>query len=75
MKKIISLFLAFLLVASVASAEAIMLPDFEITKDGEITAYYGGEWVVVPENMTFTKDEIIKLTDFQEKYFKSEIRM
>ena len=33
------------------------------------------KWVVVPENMTFTKDEIIKLTDFQEKYFKSEIRM
>ena len=33
------------------------------------------KWVVVPENMTFTKDEIIKQTDFQEKYFKSEIRM
>ena len=33
------------------------------------------KWIVAPENMTFTKDEIIKLTDFQEKYFKSEIRM
>ena len=33
------------------------------------------KWVVSPENKTFTKDEIIKLTDFQEKYFKSEIRM
>ena len=33
------------------------------------------KWVIMPENMTFTKDEIIKLTDFQEKYFKSEIRM
>ena len=33
------------------------------------------KWVVAPENVTFTKSEIIKLTDFQEKYFKSEIRM
>lgn len=33
------------------------------------------KWVVSPANKTFTKDEIIKLTDFQEKYFKSEIRM
>ena len=33
------------------------------------------KWIVAPENMTFTKDEIIKQTDFQEKYFKSEIRM
>ena len=33
------------------------------------------KWIVAPENVTFTKDEIIKLTDFQEKYFKSEIRM
>ena len=33
------------------------------------------KWIVAPENMTFTKDEIIKLTDFQEKYFKTEIRM
>ena len=33
------------------------------------------KWVVAPENMTFTKDEIIKQVEFQEKYFKSEIRM
>ena len=33
------------------------------------------KWIVAPENINFTKDEIIKQTDFQEKYFKSEIRM
>lgn len=33
------------------------------------------KWVVAPENMTFTKDEIMKQVEFQEKYFKSEIRM
>jgi len=33
------------------SAESIMVSDFEITKEGEITAYYGGEWVVVPEKI------------------------
>lgn len=33
------------------------------------------KWVVAPEKMTFTKDEIMNLTDFQEKYFRSEIRM
>ena len=33
------------------------------------------KWVVAPENMIFTKEEIMKLTDFQEKYFRSEIRM
>ena len=33
------------------------------------------KWVVVPENITFTKDEIIKQVYFQEKYFKSEVRM
>ena len=34
-----------------ACAEVIMLPDFEITKDGEIKAYYGDEWVVVPDEI------------------------
>lgn len=33
------------------------------------------KWVVAPENMIFTKEEIMNLTDFQEKYFRSEIRM
>ena len=33
------------------------------------------KWVVAPENMTFTKDEIMKQVEFQEKYFNSEIRM
>lgn len=31
------------------------------------------KWVVAPENMTFTKEEIMKQVDFQEKYFKTEI--
>lgn len=29
--------------------------------------------IVVPEGMTFSDDEIIKLTFFQEKYFKSKV--
>ena len=33
------------------------------------------KWVVAPENMTFTKEEIMKQVDFQEKYFKTEICM
>ena len=33
------------------------------------------KWVVAPENMTFSKEEIMKQVEFQEKYFKSEIRM
>ena len=33
------------------------------------------KWVVVPENTTFTKDEIKDQVHFQEKYFKSEVRM
>ena len=33
------------------------------------------KWVVTPENMTFTKDEIMKQVEFQEKYFKTEICM
>ena len=32
------------------------------------------KWVVAPENITFTKEEIIKQVEFQEKYFKFEIR-
>lgn len=31
------------------------------------------KWVVCPENVTFSKDEIMKQVEFQEKYFKSEI--
>ena len=31
------------------------------------------KWVVAPENMTFTKEEIMKHVEFQEKYFKTEI--
>lgn len=33
------------------------------------------KWVVCPENTTFSKDEIMKQVEFQEKYFKSEIIM
>ncbi len=33
------------------------------------------KWVVAPENSTFTKEKIAKLTDFQERYFKSRIIM
>ena len=33
------------------------------------------KWVVAPEDMTFTKEEIMKQTRFQEKYFKTEIIM
>lgn len=33
------------------------------------------KWVVAPEDATFTKDEIMQQVEFQEKYFKSEIRM
>ena len=33
------------------------------------------KWVVCPENTTFSKDEIMKQIEFQEKYFKSEIIM
>ena len=31
------------------------------------------KWVVCPENMTLSKKEIAEKTDFQEKYFKTEI--
>lgn len=33
------------------------------------------KWVIAPENMTFTKEEIMKQVEFQEKYFKTEICM
>ncbi|MBQ8228233.1 MAG: inorganic pyrophosphatase [Clostridia bacterium] len=33
------------------------------------------KWVVAPENTTFTKEEIMKQVEFQEKYFKTQIRM
>ena len=33
------------------------------------------KWIIVPEETSFTKEEIIKQVDFQEKYFKIEIRM
>ena len=33
------------------------------------------KWVVAPENMSFTKEEIMEQVWFQERYFKSEIRI
>jgi len=33
------------------------------------------KWVVVPENITFTKEEIMKQVHFQEQYFESEVWM
>ena len=33
------------------------------------------KWVVASEHSSFTKDEIIEQVRFQEKYFKSEVRM
>ncbi len=33
------------------------------------------KWVVAPEDVSFTKEEIMQQVEFQEKYFKSEIRM
>ena len=33
------------------------------------------KWVVAPENMTFTKEEIMKQVEFQEKYFNTQICM
>lgn len=33
------------------------------------------KWVAAPEGMTFTVEEIRKLTLFQEQYFKSDIRL
>ncbi len=31
------------------------------------------KWVAAPENVSFTKEEIMKLVDFQERFFRSEI--
>ena len=33
------------------------------------------KWVVAPENIAFTKDEIMEQVHFQEQYFKSEVRV
>ena len=33
------------------------------------------KWVVAPEGVNFTKEEIMKKVEFQEKYFKIEIIM
>lgn len=33
------------------------------------------KWVVAPENISFTLDDIMDQVKFQEQYFKSEIRM
>ena len=33
------------------------------------------KWVVAPEDMTFTKQEIEAAVHFQEQYFDSEVRM
>jgi len=32
------------------------------------------KWVVAPEGVTFTKEEILEQVKFQEQYFRSEIR-
>ena len=31
------------------------------------------KWIAVPENVTFTKEEIMERVHFQEQYFKSKI--
>ena len=33
------------------------------------------KWIVTHDGINFTKEEIYKMVEFQEKYFKSEIRM
>lgn len=33
------------------------------------------KWIVAPENVSFTQDEIMEQVKFQEQYFKVEIRM
>ena len=33
------------------------------------------KWVIAPENMDFTPEEIMEQVAFQEQYFQSEIRM
>ena len=33
------------------------------------------KWIVVPEGVSFTKEEIIRQVEFQEKHFKIEIKI
>ena len=33
------------------------------------------KWIVVPENLTISKEEILEQVKFQEQYFDTEIRM
>ena len=33
------------------------------------------KWVVAPEGVTFTEEEIAEMTHFQEQYFKTQIRL
>ncbi|MDO4679036.1 MAG: inorganic pyrophosphatase [Eubacteriales bacterium] len=33
------------------------------------------KWVVAPEDVSFTKDEIMQQIEYQEQYFHTEIRM
>ena len=33
------------------------------------------KWVVAPENVSYTKEEIMEQVAFQEQYFRTEIRM
>jgi len=33
------------------------------------------KWVVAPEGVSFDKEEIMRLVDFQERFFRTEIRM
>ncbi len=33
------------------------------------------KWVVAPDNISFTKEEIMRQVAFQEQFFKTEIRM
>lgn len=33
------------------------------------------KWVVAPENVSYTKDEIMKQIAFQEQYFRTEIKL
>ena len=33
------------------------------------------KWVVAPEDISFTKDEIMRQVAFQEQYFRTEIRI
>ncbi|QOV19868.1 inorganic pyrophosphatase [Blautia liquoris] len=33
------------------------------------------KWVIAPENISFSKEEIMEQLGFQEQYFKSEIKM